>query len=83
MRSCYLVGFIDKETKQVTNAGLFSEDAKHLTTFNNEFAFDVFEVQKPTFDEAINYVRKYIKDPHVSGWLNWIKPLIKPSDLEG
>lgn len=82
MRACYLVGFIDKKTLKIIGAGLYSESAKHLTIHIDAFAVDILEIEKPTFHEALQYMRTYLNDPEASKYFDWIKPLIKPSGLQ-
>jgi hypothetical protein len=77
MHTCYLIGFIDKNTLKVVDVGIYNESGRTFTTKNSaRFPFDITKWHGDTFHEACKNMVAYLQSP-VSRHLDWVKQLLQ------
>lgn len=73
-KTCYLVGVINTETRQLTGVGMFSESSP--TLMGNVYPINIVEFSAPTYEEALKRMIDYLNSEMGELYFGWLKDLI-------
>lgn len=68
-QTAYLVGLINKETKQLIAADIFSEAAPTITKLHLFFTVVLFEISAASYGEAALQLRQFVATAPEASWL--------------
>lgn len=86
--TAYLVGFIDSDQSPPTlcSVGIYSEDARSLTTVSNKYSFGICEVTgyrgKTDYHNCCIGMIESIADKTFQTAYKWLMPYLRPDVME-